>query len=528
METVGIGSDGKEGYIVIKILQEGTGKHIYEAMPRRELGLQAGWARLRSRQFNLTAKSAYLILLADYLQREGNRQKWEITQTAGWHCGAYVMPDGEIIGKPDIPIAFCGGTSAISGYIVRGTAESWRENVAPLIHGNHSMMLGVMVALAAPLNSLVGGGCFGVHLFAQSSAGKTTTVEAASSLYGVPEMLKLSWFATTYGLTVEAASRNDGFLPIDEIGQGGKAQAAADSAYNLFNGVGKVQGAREGGNRSILRWKIAALSTGEVDFETYLITNNIQPKAGQLVRLLSVPFIDTEAFNGLEDGDAHSRAIKRESQLHCGAAGREWIRWLTENKELSIKAVADVENEWLASLPEEASPQVRRVASRFALLDAAGKLAGHITGWEAQECTAAIKRSFSDWLEDYGLGNREKHQVITRARDFIQRFGMSRFQPYTHGKHNGEMDTNHAARINDLAGYLVSGRRTDGRLEYHIIPSVFEDEILCGVQRKVGVEALHEAGMLVRAEKDRLMNKTISINGTRQRFYVLLDEQGAE
>lgn len=242
METVGIGSDGKEGYIVIKILQEGTGKHIYEAMPRRELGLQAGWARLRSRQFNLTAKSAYLILLADYLQREGNRQKWEITQTAGWHCGAYVMPDGEIIGKPDIPIAFCGGTSAISGYIVRGTAESWREHVAPLIHGNHSMMLGVMVALAAPLNSLVGGGCFGVHLFAQSSAGKTTTVEAASSLYGVPEMLKLSWFATTYGLTVEAASRNDGFLPIDEIGQGGKVQAAADSAYNLFNGVGKVRG----------------------------------------------------------------------------------------------------------------------------------------------------------------------------------------------------------------------------------------------------------------------------------------------
>ncbi len=292
--------------------------------------------------------------------------------------------------------------------------------------------------------------------------------------------------------------------------------------------MGKVQGAREGGNRSILRWKIAALSTGEVDFETYLITNNIQPKAGQLVRLLSVPFIDTEAFNGLEDGDAHSRAIKRESQLHCGAAGREWIRWLTENKELSIKAVADIENEWLASLPEEASPQVRRVASRFALLDAAGKLAGHITGWEPQECTAAIKRSFSDWLEDYGLGNREKHQVITRARDFIQRFGMSRFQPYTYGKPNGDMDKDHAARINNLAGYLVSGRRDDGRSEYHMIPSVFEKEILCGVQRKTGIPALHEVGMLMRDDGKHLTSKTISINGTQQRFCVLLDVQDVE
>ncbi|MBC8949402.1 hypothetical protein [Xenorhabdus sp. TS4] len=75
-----------------------------------------------------------------------------------------------------------------------------------------------------------------------------------------------------------------------------------NSAYSLFNGVGKIQGKREGGSI---------------------------PKAGQLVRLLSVPFIDTECFNGYEDGDSHARAIKRESKRYCGAAGREWIRWLT-------------------------------------------------------------------------------------------------------------------------------------------------------------------------------------------------------
>ncbi|MGK5722034.1 DUF927 domain-containing protein, partial [Proteus mirabilis] len=80
----------------------------------------------------------------------------------------------------------CGGTSAVAGYIVRGTAESWRKNVGNLMKGNQSMILGGLVALAAPLNSLSGGSSFGIHLFAQSSAGKTTTVEAASSIYGVP------------------------------------------------------------------------------------------------------------------------------------------------------------------------------------------------------------------------------------------------------------------------------------------------------------------------------------------------------
>jgi putative DNA primase/helicase len=49
IETVGIGSDGKDGYIVIRMKQEGTGTLLYEAMPRRELGSPQGWGRLRSR-----------------------------------------------------------------------------------------------------------------------------------------------------------------------------------------------------------------------------------------------------------------------------------------------------------------------------------------------------------------------------------------------------------------------------------------------------------------------------------------------
>ncbi len=70
------------------------------------------------------------------------------------------------------------------------------------------MILGGLVALAAPLNSLSGGSSFGIHLFAQSSAGKTTTVEAAFQVSTVyPDELKLTWDATKYGLTIEAASR---------------------------------------------------------------------------------------------------------------------------------------------------------------------------------------------------------------------------------------------------------------------------------------------------------------------------------
>ena len=50
------------------------------------------------------------------------------------------------------------------------------------------MMLGVAAAMAAPLIGLVGADGFGVHFFQQSSAGKTTTANIASSLYGNPDM----------------------------------------------------------------------------------------------------------------------------------------------------------------------------------------------------------------------------------------------------------------------------------------------------------------------------------------------------
>ncbi|EHC2329994.1 propanediol utilization protein, partial [Escherichia coli] len=115
MRTVGIGHDGCDGYLIIELEPEGMEKIIYEAMPRNEIGLPSGWSRLRGRGVAVTTSQKLLNKLAEYLQREGERTQWEVTSTAGWHCGAYVMPDGEIIGVPERPVAFCGGSAAIKG-----------------------------------------------------------------------------------------------------------------------------------------------------------------------------------------------------------------------------------------------------------------------------------------------------------------------------------------------------------------------------------------------------------------------------
>ncbi|EAU4681896.1 hypothetical protein EAP58_28665, partial [Salmonella enterica] len=57
-----------------------------------------------------------------------------------------------------------------------------------------------------------------------------------------------------------------------------------------------------------------------------------------------------------------------------------------------------------------------------------------------------------------------------------------------------------------------------------IIPSVFDDEILCGISRNFGGKVLEDAGMLTRQEAGRLTSKTLTINETQQRFVVLTDQ----
>lgn len=116
---------------------------------------------------------------------------------------------------PETPVLFNGRSAAAKGYTVKGTVESWRESVAMLAQGNPSMMLGIACALAAPLIGVAGADGFGVHLFGGSSAGKTTTGNAASTVYGEPDVLKLTWYSTALGLVNEAAAHNDGFMPLD-------------------------------------------------------------------------------------------------------------------------------------------------------------------------------------------------------------------------------------------------------------------------------------------------------------------------
>ncbi|MGL6147944.1 MAG: DUF927 domain-containing protein [Plesiomonas sp.] len=515
LDVIGSGSDGAECYLVLRWCSPRGGEDITKAIPCADIGEREGWRQLKSGGVNVTTKSTYRAILADWLQQCGAGQEWVISHTTGWHHGAYIMPDGEVIGEPETPILFNGRSAAASGYSVVGTAESWRDSVARLAGGNPSMMLGVAASLAAPLIGLVGADGFGVHLFEQSSAGKTTTANIASSLWGEPDALRLTWYGTALGIANEAEAHNDGLLPLDEVGQGSSAKDVATSAYTLFNGAGKLQGAKEGGNRELKRWRTVAISTGEMDIETFLSAGDLKIKAGQLVRLLNIPMEKSTVFNGLPNGKAHADALKEAWIDNHGAPGREWVKWLATHQEEAKQSVRDAQARWRGLIPSDYGEQVHRVAERFAILEAALVVGAMITGWSEQASRDAIQHSFNAWVKEFGTGNKEHQQIVEQCEAFLNTYGFSRYLPYP--------DTDvRDLPIKELAGYRTGTHSSEEVFKFYTFPATFENEISEGFNSRQFAKALVSAGMLEAGDNGRHKKKALRKMGGKQHvFYVL-------
>ncbi|QYD21956.1 DUF927 domain-containing protein [Klebsiella quasipneumoniae] len=515
LEVVGSGSDGAERYLVLRWRSPRGHEDITRAIPCADIGERDGWRSLKAGGVNVTTKSTFRAILADWLQQSGTDREWIITHTTGWHHGAYIMPDGEVIGDPETPILFNGRSAASSGYAIAGTAATWRDSVARLAGGNPSMMLGVAAALSAPLIGLVGADGFGVHLFEQSSAGKTTTANIASSLWGEPDALRLTWYGTALGIANEAEAHNDSLLPLDEVGQGSSAKDVATSAYTLFNGAGKLQGAKEGGNRELKRWRTVAISTGEMDIETFLAAGGLKVKAGQLVRLLNIPMEKSTAFNGLPNGKAHADALKEAWIDNHGAAGREWVKWLAANQQEAKQAVRDAQTRWRGLIPADYGEQVHRVAERFAILEAALVTGASITGWSEQASRDAIQHSFNAWVKEFGTGNKEHQQIIEQCEAFLNAYGLSRFAPLPYDPSS--------MPIRDLAGYRKrKSSHDDAPLVFYTFPATFEKEIAQGFNARQFARVLAAAGLLSEPSSGRgYQQKSPRIDGRQINVYVL-------
>jgi hypothetical protein len=209
--------------------------------------------------------------LAEYLNGVIVSERVTNVGKTGWHKidgqHVFVLPAETIAGNLSERVML--DTAAHGPYEARGSLEDWKQGVGALTAGHALPVLMVSAALAGPLAYLVGAEGGGVHVYGQSSIGKSAMLAAGASVWGrggTPGYVR-SWRATANGLEGAAASATDTCLVLDELGVGNPREVA-DSIYALANGSGKQRARRDGSLQDPRSWRVFVLSSGELPIET--------------------------------------------------------------------------------------------------------------------------------------------------------------------------------------------------------------------------------------------------------------------
>lgn len=515
IDIIGTGQDNDGAYYrIIKFKDKITRQQKTAALPQAEIADGKCWGRLGFYGLSIESNPTKRRKLADYLQKEGSQTAFTITDRAGWHKDTYIMPSGETITATDKDpaIIYNGDTSQAKAYQPNGELTDWQQNIARYAAGNSRLCLALGASFAAPLLSLLNEESGGFHLMGDSSDGKTTAAKVALSVWGKPSGSLLSWSGTKIGFSNTAAARNDGLLVLDEIGQA-SPHVIGDTVYSVMNGINKVQGAKQGGNRALSRWKVMMFSTGEKTPDSILKHHKGDWNAGQAARLPSIraaaQYGIYDTLHGFEDGALLSEHIAQSAEKYHGTAGRLFIRQLLDDLEQAKQQATERMAAFMATIPE-LSGQARRVAKRFALAAAALELAAPVTGLPVGVGMAGVKQCFDEWLEANGAGKHEDRRIIEQAAAFMDVYALSmRFSDWS----SPTVNQNHA-------GY----RKQEGHItEYWLIPVVFEEEICQNFDKLKVCEVLHTEQWLKKPNNGRWQHQR-KYNGASARFYVLMGE----
>lgn len=495
IDIIGTGQDNDGAYHrIIKFKDKITRQQKTAALPQAEIAGGKCWERLGFYGLFIESNPTKRRKLADYLQKEGSQTAFTITDRAGWHEDSYIMPSGETITATDKDpaIIYNGDTSQAKAYQPNGELTDWQQNIARYAVGNSRLCLALGASFAAPLLSLLNEESGGFHLMGDSSDGKTTAAKVALSVWGKPSGSLLSWSGTKIGFSNTAAARNDGLLVLDEIGQA-SPHVIGDTVYSVMNGINKVQGAKQGGNRALSRWKVMMFSTGEKTPDSILKHHKGDWNAGQAARLPSIraaaQYGIYDTLHGFEDGALLSEHIAQSAEKYHGTAGRLFIQQLLDDLEQAKQQATERMAAFMATIPE-LSGQARRVAKRFAIAAAALELAAPVTGLPVGVGMAGVKKCFDEWLEANGAGKHEDRRIIEQAEDFIAQHALgTRFMEWS------DKSTN-----KDHAGY----RKQEGeKLELWVIRRVFADEIAQSFDEPKVCRVLADNGLLKYNHKNR-------------------------
>lgn len=370
-------------------------------------------------------------------------------RTTGWHAATgglvYVFPslhthdsDAKIYSDPAlVQDSLCVGTE--------GTLESWKEQVASLAEASVYASFAIMVALAGCLAKFSGlPELFVINLFGKSSTGKTTSINAAASVWG-PSSSISRWLSSPTGLLHAAAANSDSAFILDDVEKSDfdpkrRPEFVREMIHPLTGGQTRrvARGHREA--LPDLEFRVIPLSTSPASIRSEVATRGAVPLTfGDGVRLLELAVPDGEqggiwasnsAVLGQTPADL-SKALSLAAKGHYGTAGPALVKFVLENQAHIVAMLSRYGNQFSVPITGDHEDMKGRILDKMRLVYASARIArkAGILPWSKAKVFSVVASAYHLAIETSfaEVGRQHRlitllHQVLNDKRKFI-RFG---------------------------------------------------------------------------------------------------------
>jgi putative DNA primase/helicase len=470
--------------------------------------------------------------LKRYLLKLGSdvRQTYTVADRTGWVDDSFAI-ENRTYGDESIRFRDVEPVKD-SAYEMRGTADSWKTEVASLAANNSRLIFGIGCAFAAPLAHVLEIESGGFHVFGATSTGKTTTLRIAASVVGIPSKAVKLWRATANGLEGLAVAHNHLLMPLDEIGQA-DPKDVGQAAYMLANGQGKTRARRNGDATPAKTWNTLFLSSGEVGLTHYLRAAGIAVKGGQEIRMPDIPACPQNGFGAFESISTFPKpedfvhALESAVERNCGTALDAFLTQLVSDArspdwiKVQGKRLWEIANRLKSAAPTEEA--IGRVALRFALVQVALEVAhGYgLLPFGVEQCGWSVRTMFDGWMDARGgSGSIEIKQAMERIEHlFVSNEYGDRIHRVDEPRRSDGKPLIEEAKVRNLLAHKKHDE-LEGDDEFWVPSAVFAAEIAKDVDRAALTQELQARGWLKPAGSDGKSALRRRLGGKLSRFYV--------
>ncbi|MGN7408117.1 DUF927 domain-containing protein [Sporosarcina sp. SAFN-010] len=290
-----------------------------------------------------------------------------------------------------------------------GKYAVWKETIQQQVLGRPALEFALVYGFAAVVNALLSKylplEVLLVHIYGDSSTGKTTASRLAISSFGKPSVdgLLKNWNAT-FNALMKVIARNHG-LPIVLDESSTKTNSDFTSViYQLAEGRDKNRLNSDIELREQEKWSGAFLSTGE-----HRLTEKSNQNSGLLVRL---PEFGNIAWT---ESAAHAEAIKNALENNYGHAGPQFVQHVIDTFE---------QETWEAELDKWKKTVVKamtikdgfseRIAEKYAVMLLTGQVMNACFDFDIQ------LDSLLDFIIENDQENIGTRSLESKSMDFLQ------------------------------------------------------------------------------------------------------------